>query len=124
MIMGTTILLGVGIVLILVLARINKSNRLFWTFLLSLLAGFVGGTLASIASTPKKPRIEIVKDASIVTPMQSLQIAVISADNENEVSTVETKTHNGKPFASFNTTLAYKKTANDVLQPTKPFDTS
>lgn len=45
--MLATVLFLVGIAVILLIARYNKSNKLFWTLLLAMLAGFAGGTIAT-----------------------------------------------------------------------------
>lgn len=37
----------IGIVTIFLLARYNKSNKLFWLFVISMMTGFAGGTIAS-----------------------------------------------------------------------------
>lgn len=45
--MLSVLLFIVGIAVILLLARYNNSNKLFWTLLLAMLAGFMGGTIAT-----------------------------------------------------------------------------
>lgn len=37
----------IGITFIFLVARYNKSNKLFWILLLAMLSGFVGGTIAN-----------------------------------------------------------------------------
>lgn len=49
--MLTTVLFIAGIAVILLIARYNQSNKLFWTLLMAMLAGFVGGTIATKIAT-------------------------------------------------------------------------
>ena len=37
----------IGIVGIFLIARYNKSNKLFWSLVISMMAGFVGGSIAA-----------------------------------------------------------------------------
>lgn len=45
--MLTILFLIIGIAAIFGLARMNKSNTLFWTLLIAMMAGYVGGTAAA-----------------------------------------------------------------------------
>lgn len=50
----------IGITAILLIARYNKSNKLFWVLLLAMLSGFVGGTVAANIGNDKQDNITIV----------------------------------------------------------------
>lgn len=50
----------IGITAILLIARYNKSNKLFWILLLAMLSGFVGGTVAANIGNDKQDNITIV----------------------------------------------------------------
>lgn len=52
----------IGIIVIFCLARYNKSNKLFWLLLISMMCGFVGGTIASNMKNEKKNNVECVQD--------------------------------------------------------------
>lgn len=48
----------IGIIVIFCLARYNKSNKLFWLLLVSMMSGFVGGTIATNMKNEKKNNVE------------------------------------------------------------------
>lgn len=72
-------MMSAAIVTCVLIARINKSNRLFWVLLLSMLAGFVGGSIATQAQTSNKK-----ENISVVCPMQMSTFSVQALPTENE----------------------------------------
>lgn len=52
----------IGIIVIFCLARYNKSNKLFWLLLISMLSGFVGGTIAANMKNEKKNDVEYTQN--------------------------------------------------------------
>ena len=50
----------IGITAIFLIARYNKSNKLFWILLLAMLSGFVGGTVAANIGNDKQDNITII----------------------------------------------------------------
>lgn len=66
---------GVGLGAILALARYNKSNRVFWMLLVSMLVGMAGGSIANgTHHSKKKPGI------TYVTPMQASTALTVDID--------------------------------------------
>lgn len=50
----------IGITFIFLIARYNRSNKLFWILLMAMMSGFVGGTVASnIANDDKQVNVTI-----------------------------------------------------------------
>lgn len=120
--MQTFLLLCSGIVTIFILARLNKSNKLFWTLVLSMLAGFMGGAIASNASTPKKPKFETFVQSS--QGIQSyIQQAIVLNELESYDAPINSKTNNVVTF-NLNLTDTHKKTVNEYQYQCEPFDTS
>lgn len=75
--MSTLTALLVGIVAITGLARLHHSNKLFWTFLVSMLLGFAGAGSIRYASTYFNKK---KCDATYVVPMQgSATLTVIDS---------------------------------------------
>lgn len=50
----------IGITTILLIARYNKSNKLFWVLLLSMMTGFIGGTVVSNLKKVNKVNKEVL----------------------------------------------------------------
>lgn len=57
-----------GIICIFLIARYNKSNKLFWILLISMLGGFVGGTIAANMDSEKKVNITTLSTSICVQP--------------------------------------------------------
>ena len=56
---------GIGIISIVALAKINKSNKLFWTLLVSMLIGYAGGSIVGKFGNIDKKKV----DTTYVVPM-------------------------------------------------------
>lgn len=119
--MQTFLLLGLGIVTIFVLARMNRSNKLFWILILSMLAGFMGGTIASEAKTLKNTKFEISVNPT-QTSMCSLQ-ATLDGTNEQRDKNAFAKSE-GQEHIELKLNGTHEIIANICYQPSKPFDTS
>lgn len=53
----------IGITFIFLIARYNKSNKLFWILLMAMMSGFIGGTIAnSFTDDEKQVNITISTD--------------------------------------------------------------
>lgn len=80
--------LAIGIIAIFAIAKYNKSNKMFWTLLVSMLFGFVCGSLSTTIknSTYKK------NNATNVTSMcvSSTPTTIIIPDNNNGTVSEET----------------------------------
>lgn len=63
----------IGITFIFLVARYNKSNKLFWILLLAMLSGFVGGTIANSFTEDDDKQVNVT----------------ISADNNMSMNTVD-----------------------------------
>lgn len=63
----------IGITFIFLVARYNKSNKLFWILLLAMLSGFVGGTIANSFTEDDNKQVNVT----------------ISADNNMSMNTVD-----------------------------------
>lgn len=121
--MQTFLLLCLGIVTIFVMARMNKSNKLFWTLVLSMLAGFVGGAIATQAKTLKKTKLEVVCQNTTQIPMCYLQTIYDDTDKHCNIHMCA-KSEDESSMYDFKPTCTYKIIANEYYQPSKPFDTS
>ena len=50
----------IGITFIFLIARYNKSNKLFWILLMAMMSGFIGGTIAnSFTESDKQVNVKI-----------------------------------------------------------------
>lgn len=49
-----------GITCIFLIARYNRSNKLFWTLLIAMMSGFVGGTIAANIDNDKQVNVSTV----------------------------------------------------------------
>ena len=84
----------IGIVTIFLLARYNKSNKLFWLFIISMMTGFAGGTIASrLCDGSKKDCVDSVSsDVTNTTHDICAFFAhvgdVVEVPQESETSTV------------------------------------
>lgn len=63
--MFNLLIFSVGILLTAALAKINKSNKLFWTFLVSLVLGYAGGSFAGKLNSVGKKK----ESTTYVAPM-------------------------------------------------------
>lgn len=61
------LLFFIGITFTFLIARYNKSNKLFWTLLISLMAGFAGGTIAANIGNKEVNVTEISTDNGLQT---------------------------------------------------------
>ena len=79
----------VGITTILLIARYNKSNKLFWILLMSMMTGFIGGTVVSNIKNVNKinhlvkppvypinlnPKIELKNKPATFRPKRTTQL--------------------------------------------------
>ncbi len=97
----------VGIVLIFLIARYNKSNKLFWILLLAMLSGFVGGTVAANVGNNKQDNITMVSDDS-GSLIADNSILFVNNDKIQEISEPVVEIVHSYP------------NANDVMLPTVP----
>lgn len=81
----------IGIVVVFLLARYNKSNKLFWLLLLSMMSGFIGGTIAANMKNDKKSNVEYVSQYMTSCSLPTTTF-VLFDNNEQVVPTVETST--------------------------------
>lgn len=97
----------VGIVSIFLIARYNKSNKLFWILLLAMLSGFVGGTVAANIGNNKQDNITMVSDDSS-SLMADNSVLFVKKDEIQEISEPVVEIVHSYP------------NANDVMLPTVP----
>lgn len=95
----------IGIVVIFLLARYNKSNKLFWMLLLSMMSGFIGGTIATNMKSVKKSNVEYVSQNMTPCNMPVAQF-MLPSSNEEVVPTVETSAVHY--YTAVSTTLSKK----------------
>lgn len=79
----------VGIIVIFLLARYNKSNKLFWVLLISMMSGFVGGTIAANIGNDKKSNVECVSQNLTLCSMPTAQF-LLPGNTEEVVPICET----------------------------------
>lgn len=72
----------IGIVVIFLLARYNKSNKLFWVLLISMMSGFIGGTIAANLESNKKSNVECVSQGLTLSSMPTAQFMLPSNTDE------------------------------------------
>lgn len=60
-----------GIACIFLIARYNKSNKLFWVLLISMLSGFVGGSIATRVTRDSKKELNINQSTLMQEPIVS-----------------------------------------------------
>lgn len=85
----------VGITTILLIARYNKSNKLFWILLMSMMTGFIGGTVVSNVKNVNKinkealytgtDNITIYNDTTFVIPKDTNVMVIESNDTVPEI---------------------------------------
>lgn len=63
--MFNLLIFSVGLLLTAALAKFNKSNKLFWTFLVSLVIGYAGGSIAGKLNSVGKKKVS----TTYVAPM-------------------------------------------------------
>lgn len=80
----------IGIIVVFLLARYNKSNKLFWLLLLSMMSGFIGGTIAANIKNDKKSNVEYVSQNMTSCNLPTTMFGLLNSDIEQEVPTVET----------------------------------
>lgn len=81
----------IGMVGIFLIARYNKSNKLFWSLVISMMAGFVGGSIAANMKSDKKVNVECVSQNMTSCNMPIAQF-MVPTNNEEIVPSVETHT--------------------------------
>ena len=81
----------IGMVGIFLIARYNKSNKLFWSLVISMMAGFVGGSIAANMKSDKKVNVENVSQNMTSCNMPIAQF-MVPTNNEEIVPSVETRT--------------------------------
>lgn len=81
----------IGMVGIFLIARYNKSNKLFWSLVISMMAGFVGGSIAANMKSDKKVNVESVSQNMTLCNMPIAQF-MVPTNNEEIVPSVETRT--------------------------------
>lgn len=101
----------IGIIVIFLLARYNKSNKLFWMLLLSMLSGFVGGSIAANMKNVKKSNVEYVSQSTTPCNMPVAQF-MLSSNNEEVVPIVETSAVH---YFTANSTTLSKKPSFTIL---------
>lgn len=80
----------IGITFIFLIARYNKSNKLFWILLMAMMSGFIGGTIAnSFTDDEKQVNVTISTDNGTTTSVPDLfkpELPVYSFDEpEKEI---------------------------------------
>jgi len=121
-------LLVVGAIVCIAIAKLNKSNRLFWACFLSMLAGFVGRAATSNAHVVNETKKCIIKQDLANNPMltSTCSLQVAPAVEECEDTFVETKS-TGKDYQIivFNT-VAGHTSSKAIMSRDQPFvyDTS
>ena len=100
----------IGMVGIFLIARYNKSNKLFWSLVISMMAGFVGGSIAANMKSDKKVNVESVSQNMTLCNMPIAQF-MVPTNNEEIVPSVETRT------VVYNTTVEkpLRKTLNTMF---------
>lgn len=79
----------IGIIGIFLIARYNKSNKLFWLLVISMMSGFIGGTIAANMKSDKKSNVEYVSQN--MTPCSMPTATFLPVNGEYKVvPTVET----------------------------------
>lgn len=87
--MTSLLLLSISIIIALGFARYNKSNKLFWILLVSLLVGFTGCKMVSSLTTSHKSEANV---KSSTTPMLTPTCSFKALETEEgEGTIVETK---------------------------------
>lgn len=101
----------VGIVGIFLIARYNKSNKLFWLLVISMMSGFVGGTIAVNIKDSKKVNVESVSQNMTQCNMPIAQFMIPTNNEETVVPSVET------PIVVYKTTVekSLRKTLNTMF---------
>lgn len=83
----------IGFLGIFIIARYNKSNKLFWLLVISMMSGFIGGTIASNWENSKKSNVEYVSQAMTSCSLPTAQFMLPVSDEEivplETTSTVE-----------------------------------
>lgn len=71
--------LGFGILTVVTLSRINKSNKLFWTLLVSMLIGFAGGSIVGKFNSVGKKKVgtTYVTPTHESTPLTADSLALV-----------------------------------------------
>ena len=122
----TLLLFVVLLVLICVIARYNEDNRLFWSLLISLLAGMAGGAMyQKLTTSDTKSKYEQVSPM----PVESSALMIVDFDkyvhNQDEIAFVQPLA--GKGFTYRDNVLKNalsKGMGINHLQPSQFFDTS
>ncbi len=119
----------VGIVTIFLLARYNKSNKLFWLLFISMMTGFAGGTIVTrLYDSSKKDYVDTVTQNTMLSELPACALFAQTPDNTDLVPSVE----GGKSTTAFYTECLYLSTPEyqsisnprDCGLDTSPFDTS
>lgn len=79
----------IGIIGIFLIARYNKSNKLFWLLVISMMSGFIGGTIAANMKSDKKSNVEDVSQNMTPCSMPTAEFLPVNGEYE-VVPTVET----------------------------------
>lgn len=121
-------LLIVGAIVCVTIARVNKSNKLFWACFLSMLAGFVGRAATSNAHVVNETKKCIVKKDLANNPMltSTCSMQVAPAIEEGEDTLAETKS-TGKDYqVIIYNTVAGHTSSKAIMSRDQPFvyDTS
>ncbi len=118
----------IGIALIFCIARYNESNKLFWILLISLFAGFTGGTIAAKLVNNKKNSKE-KQELTQTGPIQVSQVATVDLLSSTPFDTKGTyvPTPVGQVTSVRDSKLAYvpgKCSGGEYIQQINYFDTS
>lgn len=124
--MQTLFMLILGIVAIFLIARFNKSNKMFWILLMSMLAGFVGGSIASSISQGNAKKETVYKQDFTQSSIPVLT-AIYSEITGHDTQIFMTKAV-GKNTVYYNSNLAENYTMGQKVYNTRDqltfFDTS
>ena len=119
-------MLILGIIAIFLIARLNKSNKMFWILLMSMLAGFVGGSIASSISRDNTKKETVYKQNFTQSSIPVLT-AIYSEITGYDTQIFMTKAV-GKNTVYYNSNLAKNTTMNQKVYNTRDqlafFDTS
>lgn len=80
----------IGITFIFLVARYNKSNKLFWILLLAMLSGFVGGTIANSFTEDDNKQVNVTISTDNNTSMNTVDMLNATLPVIDVIESVET----------------------------------
>lgn len=112
--MSNILAFALGLFVILLLARYNRSNKLFWILLISMLSGFVGGSIAAKMAFADKKKCETLQPSKMQASM--ISTALFADYTKSEDTRVVLPTKPASPITVVSDNVTHRDLSTEIYE--------